>query len=172
MNRIATAVGSSAPIFMLGLAYLTSVAFNAAIQIGPLDRAKLGWMITMPLMLLAPGLGALGLRFAERRSQAVWLAVAIAAAFALVVTSWRLAVGTTQIGCEPITHWIQALPMATLVGIAAGAALAAAIGIPFLARRGTAATVVLGAVIGFAGAFLVLMTWVLANPAVSCAPRP
>jgi hypothetical protein len=159
------------PIVLLGLAYLSSVAIDVVLRIGPFDRAKLGFMFTVPLMLLAPGTGALALRAGQDRRSLGWLAIGVSALFAAAVATWRLSVTTSQIECDPVTDWTQALPRAVFVGIVGAIALLVATGLTAAAGRGTVATLVIGAAAGFVGGLLVLFAMSVAFPAVLCAPR-
>ena len=154
---------AASPIVLLGLAYLSSVVIDVVLQIGSFDRAKLGFMITLPLVLLAPGTGALALRAARERPSLGRVAIALAAVFAGAVATWRLSVTTVQIECEPVTDWTQALPRA--IALPAATDVTAAVG------RGTLVTLAIGAAAGFAGGLLVLYAMSVAFPAVLCAPR-
>ena len=54
---LAVAVG--APLALLALVYALWAVLDAAVRIGPFDRATLGWATVMPLWFASPWLGAM-----------------------------------------------------------------------------------------------------------------
>lgn len=137
--------------------------------IGPLDKAKFGWLVVVPLLLIGPGVGAFlggGLRQTSRLVAALTLGVTVA----IVITA-GLAAATTQIGCTPITPGLEAVPRVFPVGLTWGTGITATVlvagRIGAGARRGWVALL-----IGIGGAaisaFAALVALALAFPAVSC----
>lgn len=103
------------------------------------------------------------------------LVIGAVSAFVAVFTTYRLLLAITQVGCEPVTDPLQALPQSLALGLTAGAAfgLAAAVA-SVVARRASGAlarsavTIGVGALLAAAGGVAILMVYALVLPAASC----
>jgi hypothetical protein len=162
------------PALAFALAYLSYALFDRVGAIGPLDKAKLAWLVTFPLILIAPGLAAGALNGVPPRTGLIALAT-VAVALAISI-SWLLVSSATRIGCQPIERPWDAIPAATFVGVVAGlsfigASLAAArVAMRFGAGR-TYWALGAGAIFGLLGSAATLFSLSqIAFPAVSCAP--
>lgn len=168
-RRLPELVSGVLPIVLLASAYLSSIAIDSVLQIGPFDRAKLGLMITLPLMLLSPGAAALATR--RRDDELNWTPLLVTALFVLALVTWRITVTTQQIGCEPVTSWTQVFWRGGMLGIVSAAAFIGASGAAVALGGGILRIVIVGAAAGVVAGMVVLAALVIAFPAVSCAPH-
>jgi hypothetical protein len=162
------------PVLSLVVAYGSSVAIEAVGRVGPLDRAVLGWLITMPLVVVAPGLATVPLRIAPRQWEG-YAAVGLVAVGLCAFVTWRVAVTTPSLGCQPVRDPFEVLPQALTVGAAFGLTfLAAAIGAHKLStvvgrgpRFRTMTGLAFGTLFGIAGGLVTLLAAAAAFPGVS-----
>lgn len=173
-SRTRLAIAAGLPLTAVSLAYLASVAIDAVGYVGPFDRAVLGWTIVVPLLLAAPGLAALAPSITGSRRHGR-LVIGAAGVFVAVFATYRLLLTITQVGCEPVTEPLQALPQALAVGLTAGAAfgLAAAVASRVASRASgalarSAVAVGVGAVLAAAGGGATLAVYAAVLPAASC----
>jgi MFS family permease len=167
------AAAAALPAVCLAVAYATWVLFDQLGGMGPLDRAKLGWLVTIPLIASAPGLAAAALSAAGTRRALV--AVGVVSVGAATFTTWLLMSSTTRIGCDAVSTPWQVLPSAAIVGLVAGMSLFAASAIAArISRRLKAHNVLgglaIGATLGGIGGAATLFALSVAFPAVLCAP--
>jgi hypothetical protein len=111
-------------LVVLGLVLLK--VSDVLLYIGPLDRAAFGWLIPVPMLLLAPGtIGVAARRSGPTAARRVALVTGLILGLA-VGSAWFAS--STQIGCDP-------QPDLTSVGVAgavvAGAAMLVAWGLLF-----------------------------------------
>jgi hypothetical protein len=137
------------------------------LYIGPFDRAQVGWVVVVPLFLLAPAAAALAARSAGRRTAAAVAAVVATVIGGLVVAS--LSATVTQIGCTPVSQG-EAARHAIPTGLAAGLGFLAAVaaGMKML-QRGAMATVAAAVGVSILGQAVTLLVFGLSYPGVSCA---
>jgi hypothetical protein len=160
------------PVIALAAAWLSTYAIDAVLRIGPLDRAWLGWGITIPLVLISPWLAAQAAHRAGDESLA-WLAVLAPAVLAGAAVTLLLALSTTQVLCTAVTNPLQAVPRALIVGVATGLAFAIAAGFTLLLPRDRPVVALLvSGVTGIGGVFAVALALVYAFPPLSCAYVP
>jgi hypothetical protein len=173
------AVAAALPFGALVLAYLASVAIDVGVlHIGWFDRAWFGWTVVMPLLLAAPGLAGLA-RFVAGSPRQANAVVVVVSLFVAVFAAYRLIVTMHQIGCQPVTDWIQAVPVSLTIGLTGGIAFGlAASGAGWVAGQFTrkaarfGAALGAGAMFGLAGGFATLLVFATLLPGVSCAPTP
>jgi hypothetical protein len=104
------ALAAALPITGLSLAYLASVAINVGVpHIGWFDRAWFGGTIVLPLMLASPGLAGMA-RFMVPTRQQAYAVIAVVSLSVAVFATYRIALDVYQVGCEPITSRVQAVP--------------------------------------------------------------
>jgi hypothetical protein len=148
---LAVAVG--APLALLALVYGLWAVLDAAVRIGPFDRATLGWATVMPLWFASPWLAAMVWRrlprFGDRAAAAsVGLALGAAATWIL----WSTVV-TESVACDfgPRSTGAAFVGPALFLGVLVGGGWAiSALAASSLTRsghpwRGLAAAVGLGA---------------------------
>ena len=164
------------PFLWLGLVLVTWLAIDEIGVVGPLDRARLGWAIGMPLTLLLPAVtGAVARGLPAGRSRAaVYAGIGVGSALLVVIPF--LAQFLAE--CASAGAAIPILPLATLgVGVAltviASSLVAERLWLASDGRRRiawavTASTVVL--LIG--GAILVGVTFSGLFPPGTCEVRP
>lgn len=137
----------------------------------PIERAWVQGAIAVPMLLLAPA--ALSLAWTETRAARIgaWLAAAIAIVIALGVVSW-VAMNVSQIGCQPVTNQMQAVPVGSIWGgvAALGFLLAVGAGRRYARDGRHVAAIVAGA--GFALLALAadVVAFALLFPPLMCAP--
>ena len=153
-------------LLVLGLVLLK--ASNDLVVIGPFDRAQFGWLVPVPMLLLAPGAIGVAARWSGRRA-AHRVALATGALFAIVTgVAWFLT--TTQIGCDPhpavATRVLAAIPLPLVLGV--GWALAGWAATGFADRP--FAAIVVGAIIAIGTGIVMLLTWGVLFPGVTCTP--
>lgn len=138
---------------------------------GPLDRAALGWLLVVPILLLAPGVAGITAGDLDRPSR-IRVAASIGLLAALA-TTMLMATAIRQLGCEPVETFAEALPAAVILGLVAGIGLAAASGVSaevfarFRAWRATTA-IVSGAAVALAGGGVWILTLAIVMPPVTC----
>jgi hypothetical protein len=161
------------PAMSLLVAYVSYALFDRLGAIGPLDKAKLAWLVTVPLVAAAPGLASVTLqRVGTRRGL---IALGILSAGVAIVTAWLLVSTETRIGCRVINSVWEALPNAASVGATAGLSLfgasvaASRVGQRIAGGR-KIATFGIGTVLGLVAGAVTLFALSSAFPAVSCAP--
>ncbi len=165
---------STVPLLVAPLLVVAAIALlkisNELLSIGPFDRAQFGWLIPIPMLLLAPAVAGLAARATgERRAMAALIALSAALGGFVTVL---IASSTRQIGCTPIEGAWGALVPAAFIGFTGGLGFAAA-GIvalrlrerPLVALLGSAATAVI------AGA-LTLIVFGAVFAAGTCVPLP
>ena len=116
------AVAIGAPLALLAMIYGLWAGIDVVGQVGPFDKAKLGWAIVMPLWFVSPALAALlWVRLPSigdgRVASAVGLVLTVAATWIL----WS-AVVSEMAGCEtsPRTTAAGFLGPAALLGVIVG----------------------------------------------------
>jgi hypothetical protein len=138
--------------------------------VGPLDRAAFGWLVPVPMLLLAPGVAASAAQRGDRtpaRRAIDLMGLGLGA-----VTFVALATGTRQLGCDPhpstLAVLTASLPVPLVLG--AGWALAGRAALRFADRP--LAAVVVGALGAVGAAIAMLLTIGLLFPAAGCAYVP
>lgn len=122
IGRAEMAVAIVVPLVLLALVYGLWLAIDIAVQIGPFDRATIGWATVMPLWFASPALAA----WLWRRLPSID-AGRVAAAVGLILTlaaTWILwsAVVSDMAGCETSPRSTEAgfLGPAALLGLLVG----------------------------------------------------
>ena len=161
---------------MLAVAYALWAISDRLLQIGPLDRAAFGWIVVAPVALLAPEVA--GLAWARLSVESRVFAALVVGATIAIVSAVLRAIATKQVGCAPVVHWTDTLPMTLAIGVviglgpALGSLVAASVASGSRGIQRVVATVAAGAIIGLVGLFVALMTFAMFFPGVSCAPVP
>ncbi len=120
------AAAAAVPLGGVALAYLLWWISDRLLYIGPLDRAKFGWLVVVPVWALTPFVAAyLWRALNSRQTAAVAASVGLVIAAAAAVLFWRAdAFPDCQFGAVRLpAEWI--LPSA-VVGVVIGAGFAAA----------------------------------------------
>lgn len=82
----------AAPLAVITVAYALSMASDRLLWIGPLDRAAFGWLVVVPLWLLAPAAAAIAMRhLGMRTSAAASIVIAVAVAIPAATLVWQSA---------------------------------------------------------------------------------
>jgi hypothetical protein len=160
------ALGVALPLLFTSLAYGLWWISDQLVVIGPLDRASFGWIVVVPLWLLAPvvaGFSWRALSTGQARLAALIVAASISAGAALLY--WQ-SIGTPfDCGFGTVTPPIDFLPQTLIVGAIVGGGLALdGLLVATLARLGVRWwAVVIGAgtevvILGLA-LFAILATW-------------
>lgn len=154
-------VGSTS-LVLLAVAGAVWLVSDNLVRIGPLDRALIGWLIVVPLILLAPGVAAFG-----KPAESV---ISVVAVGSLVVVALSLSI--SQIGCSPAslpTVVLHALPVGVAASMGFVAATLAARHAASLASAGRVwIGLFTGALVAFGGGALVLLLFAAVFPPVSC----
>lgn len=144
---------------------------------GP-DRAVLGWLVVLPLLLASPALAGVGGAVTKDRGFTIALVLALAILAGASVAGW-LYLNTQQLGCSPVDDRSLLLLPAATVGFTAATFFAAAAALGYvLVQRGPAnafrmaGSFAASLAAGLAGAFAVLVVWTWMFPIVSCRPLP
>lgn len=138
--------------------------------VGPLDRSAFGWLVPVPMLLLAPGAAAsAGPRAGRTASRRAIDAMGLGLG---AVTFAALATGTRQLGCSPhpstLAVLMASLPVPLVLGM--GWALAGRAALRFADRP--LAAIVVGALGAVGAAIAALLTFGLLFPAAGCAYVP
>jgi hypothetical protein len=93
-------IGLAVPLALLGAAYAAWAISDRLLYIGPLDRAKFGWLVVLPLLMATP----IATGFAWRRLQGMQIGLAASAIVAIVGTIagviYGVAVVADSQGCQ------------------------------------------------------------------------
>ena len=152
-------------LVVLGLALLK--LSDVSLAIGPLDRAQFGWLVPIPMLLLAPGtIGVAARRSGTPVARRVALLTGAILGVAVFV-AWFL--GLVQVGCDRhpdlATRLLASLPIPLVLGV--GWAGASWVSIRFADRP------ILALIAGATGAIVagvaMLLTWAALFPGLSCA---
>ncbi len=169
------ALGIAVPIAFVGAASGLAWVGNQALTVGPLDRATFGWVVVVPLWLIAPVAAGFAWRsLGGRQTRRVALAVGsiIGAAAALVFWQW---IGTPfDCGFGTVIAPINFVPQTLVVGIVIGGGLALdALLVRELARAGVrwwAVVIGLGGELVFLGLTLALVVGIFFGHTCFVAP--
>jgi len=114
-------VATAAPLALITVAWALSSVSDRLLWIGPLDRAAFGWVIVVPLWLLAPSAAAFAMRhIGTHASVGIAVAVAVTAAIPVAILTWQSA---AYPACQAGTIRTQAemvAPAATIGAIVGG----------------------------------------------------
>lgn len=176
MTPTTTRPPTGGSLLTLGLApamLLASVVLwawsSAAGGLGPLDRAQFGWLVVVPLFLLAPAAAGLAARSVGRRTAGLTILGIGLAIGGLVI--WSLAWQVTVLDCRPnpmpFIVAIRAVPVAVAAGI--GFIVAGWSALAVQARFGPLAAIGTAAGLAIAGGALTLLAFWASFPALSCA---
>lgn len=160
-----------------GVAVLLAIS-NLPQPGGGLDRAAVGWLVVLPLLLAAPALAGVGGAVTKDRGFTTALILTLAILSGACVGVW-LYLNTQQLGCSAVDDRSLLLLPAATVGFTASVffVAAAATGYVLVQRAPANAFRMAGSfgaslAAGFAGAFAVLVVWTWMFPIVSCRPLP
>jgi hypothetical protein len=81
----------------------------------PIERVWVQGAIAVPMLLLAPAALSLAWTAPRVSRTGAWLAAAIAIVIAIGVVGW-VATNVSQIGCQPVTDPLQAVPVGAIWG--------------------------------------------------------
>ena len=116
-------LGIALPIGVLGFAYALWWISDRVVYVGPLDKAAFGWVVVVPIWLLAPvAAGWIWRDLARRASAVARLIVGFIVTTVVAVLFW---VAATEPGCEfgPMTAPIGWVPPSLLIGALLGSGL-------------------------------------------------
>lgn len=167
-------LGLIGPIVVIALAYGLTVFADAAVWIGPFDRATFGWLVPMPIWSISPVVGAYLWRGLPTRQ-----AIAIAAAVGVILAgaaTWFLYGAWTSADCAFGLNRSNAEFLAEIVpvGLVLGGGWAL---VAFQSQRRFAAghrrlAMALGFFGGFALIFLTIAAGVVTNLYLPVCNRP
>lgn len=171
---IGPAVRATVPLLVAPLLVVMSIALlkisNELVEIGPLDRASFGWLIPVPMLLLAPAFAGLATRSSGVRTGTAVLVI-LAIGLALIVGS--TIGGDRAIGCPPVSGTVDTSAQSTFVGIVAGLGFLVAGLAAIRLRDRPPVAVVASLVIAIgAGAFSLLLFASVYGSMGACIPRP
>jgi len=145
------------------------LADNSLLALG-INRAQVQGGLGLPLLLLAPGILAVGWLPGGRQ----WIARRVAVLFAGVIAvgvTVLIASSATQVACQPVSPPLGALPQAVALGVIAGGsfALSTAAGARLAATGRPGMAILVGA--GTAGLTygVQLVAFLILFPVLSCA---
>jgi hypothetical protein len=155
---------------LVALALVLLKVSNELVIIGPLDRAQFGWLVPVPMLLIAPAVVGLAARAAgrdpARRAASAMGLILFVAVFGAFVT------GTSGIGCDPHPAvWrvvLISIPVPLVLGI--GWTLAGRLAVDRSERPIAAVAVGIAGAVATSVAFLV--TFGALFPGLSCAYVP
>lgn len=162
-STIAQASRLVAPLILFAAAASVWWLSDRLVQVGPFDRAKVGWFVVVPVLALSPAVAAL----------AGGRAMALSAVVAALVVTIGLSLMITRIGCAPVGTALEIIPSAMAVGVTVGAGFAASSYAGLVAGRKLAGhsvwATVLVSPLAFVPAMLVsLLVFAALFPPVSC----
>jgi hypothetical protein len=155
---------------LVALALVLLKVSNELVIIGPFDRAQFGWLVPVPMLLIAPAIVGLAARSAgrqaARRSAAAMGLILFIAAYVAFVT------GGSGIGCDPHPAvWrvvLISIPVPLVLGV--GWSVAGWLSIDRSDRPGAAVAAGIAGAVATSVAFLV--TFGALFPGLSCAYVP
>ena len=163
------------PFLWLGLVLVVWLGIDAIQAIGPLDRAKLGWAIGMPLTLLLPGVtGAVARGISSGRLRAAVIG-GVGLVCALLVVLPFLAQLVTQcasVGAAVPIGSLAALGLGVALTVIASSVVAERLWRTADGRRRVAWAVTASAVVFLIGGAILVVATVGLFPPGTCAVRP
>ena len=159
------ALGITAPLGVLILAYALWGYSDRVGYVGPLDKAAFGWAVVVPVWLLAPM--AAGWAWRDLSSRATAAARLIVGAILTIVAAVLLWIATTEPGCDigPRTAAIGWVAPSLITGLVLGTGLVVGGSLARRELRGghRSAALMLGvaAQAGFAVIAVGVLTWAL-----------
>lgn len=159
-------------MLVLGAAWSLWAVSDALLRIGPLDRAAFGWLVVVPLLVIAVPVAGEAWDRLDRRGRTL-AAIALAVSVAVVVAS-ALARSFLSTDCQSGSLWAptELVVRSTVVGAVAGGAYA--LGGLLTIRSGPSWSVrrwIIGSGIGIGVGVVWLTAFVMAMPFAMCA-RP
>jgi len=156
-------------LLILGLAI--GMSTDAVGRIIPLERAWIGGVLALPMLVLAPAMLSLAWSDSSLEWAARWISRGIAVAIGLSAVA-LLGLTRTYLGCQPVTDPIQTLPYGAILGVVAGAGFfgAVAAGRWFASSERPVAALAAGAIGSSLALVLLLIVYSMLFPGVSCAP--
>ena len=167
-------LGLLVPVAVIVASYGLTVFANAAIRVGPFDRAMFGWLVPMPMWSVSPVVAAvLWRRFRDRSAVAIAGVMGFGlagAATLLIYSSWAATVCDFGLNRSKPELLAEALPVGVVIG--GGWAASALISRSLLVggRRWTA--LFIGAGCGFGLIFAAITAGVLTNLFLPVCNRP
>jgi hypothetical protein len=155
---------------LIAIALVLYVTSDRLVEIGPFDRAKIGWAVVVPLLAVAPGAAALAGRSVGARRAAI--AAGLISVVSGVGLAWWVSVATIFLDCREVTDPLVVLPRTLPIALVAAAAFGAAAAAAWQAakRDRRLLAVLIGAAVWFAGAIAGIFVWVLSFPQARCLP--
>lgn len=158
-----------APILVVTATVLLAIS-NAMVYVGPFDRATFGWLVPIPMLLVAPGIAGLAARWSGYRPAALAIGL-VGVCLGLLLTGLLVAT-VDRLGCEPAADKVRVLGYVAPAGLLFGAAFAFAGLVALRLRARPVVAVILGAVSLLGGWFLTIIAGGLLFQGVSCAYVP
>jgi hypothetical protein len=158
-----------APVIVASALILLALS-TALIYVGPVDRATFGWLVPIPMLLLAPGAAGIAARWSGERTAVVAIAV-VAVALGLVLTGTLVAT-VDRLGCEPVDDKLRILGYVAPSGLVFGAGFAAAALLALRLRRQPIVAVVVAIATTLGAWLLTVLVGGLIFQGVSCAYVP
>jgi hypothetical protein len=156
--------------FLVATAIVLLIVSTAMVQVGPFDRAAFGWLVPIPMLLVAPGIAGVAARWSGERPATVAI-VALAVALGLLLIG-SLVATVDRIGCEPVDDKLRVLAYIAPAGIVFGVGYAAAGLVALRLRRHSIVAIVAAATTLLGSWLLTIVAGGLIFQGVSCAYVP
>jgi len=159
-----------APLLVLGVAWVLWVVSDRLLWIGPLDRAAFGWLVVVPLLVLAVPLATEAWHGLDRRGRMVGALALAGSVAAVVATLFARALFETDCQYGMLVGPAEILVRSIGLGIAVGAAYGiGALVVSGIGRRWSVRRWVIGTGVGVGILGVGLLAFVAFMPFALCA---